>query len=39
MQSNYNYEGKVAIFGGAYAYSLYHNGVSSDADDDNWYLR
>lgn len=32
-------QGLPAIVGGAYAYSLYHNGVGADSADGNWYLR
>lgn len=35
---DYVLEGEQAVIGGAYAYRLYHNGVSDPADG-NWYLR
>lgn len=33
-----NQQGKQAVVGGAYAYTLYKNGIS-EPDDGNWYLR
>ncbi|MHC5305776.1 autotransporter outer membrane beta-barrel domain-containing protein [Bartonella sp. LJL80] len=38
LASDYKYKGRKAIVGGAYAYSLYHNGIV-DSSDGNWYLR
>lgn len=32
-------DGQQAVVGGAYAYTLFHNGVGSDNTDGNWYLR
>ncbi len=32
-------DGQQAVVGGAYAYTLEHNGVGADATDGNWYLR
>ncbi|MFD2651632.1 autotransporter outer membrane beta-barrel domain-containing protein [Brucella rhizosphaerae] len=38
LQGDYVFEGQQAVVGGAYAYRLYQNGVSSPTDGD-WYLR
>ena len=38
LLGNYVFEGDQAVVGGAYAYRLYQNGVSTPADGD-WYLR
>ena len=38
LVSDYVFEGEQAVVGGAYAYRLYQNGVSTPADGD-WYLR
>ncbi|MBY5819410.1 autotransporter outer membrane beta-barrel domain-containing protein [Rhizobium leguminosarum] len=38
LQGDYVFEGDQAVVGGAYAYRLYQNGVSTPADGD-WYLR
>lgn len=35
---DYSHDGQQAVVGGAYAYKLYHNGVT-DPVDGNWYLR
>ncbi len=32
-------DGQQAVVGGAYAYTLFHNGVGADSADGNWYLR
>lgn len=38
LQGDYKFEGQQAVVGGAYAYRLYQNGVSTSTDGD-WYLR
>ena len=38
LQGDYTFHGSQAVIGGAYAYRLYQNGVSTPADGD-WYLR
>ncbi len=38
LQGSYVFQGDQAVVGGAYAYRLYKNGVSTPADGD-WYLR
>jgi fibronectin-binding autotransporter adhesin len=38
LQGDYVFEGDQAVVGGAYAYRLYKNGVSTP-DDGDWYLR
>ncbi|MBZ9822831.1 autotransporter-associated beta strand repeat-containing protein [Mesorhizobium sp. CA4] len=38
LAGDYVFEGDQAVVGGAYAYRLYKNGVSTPADGD-WYLR
>ncbi|MBZ9875022.1 autotransporter outer membrane beta-barrel domain-containing protein, partial [Mesorhizobium sp. BR1-1-9] len=38
LAGDYVFEGDQAVIGGAYAYRLYKNGVSTPADGD-WYLR
>lgn len=38
LLGNYEFQGKQAVVGGAYAYQLYQGGVSTP-DDGNWYLR
>lgn len=38
LNGDYLFEGEQAVIGGAYAYRLYQNGVSTPADG-NWYLR
>ncbi|MDR2310755.1 MAG: autotransporter outer membrane beta-barrel domain-containing protein [Brucellaceae bacterium] len=38
LLGNYNFNGKQAVVGGAYAYQLYQGGVANPADG-NWYLR
>ncbi len=38
LQGDYEYEGEEAVVGGAYAYRLYKNDVSTNSDGD-WYLR
>ncbi|TPI21035.1 autotransporter-associated beta strand repeat-containing protein [Mesorhizobium sp. B4-1-1] len=38
LAGDYVFEGAQAVVGGAYAYRLYKNGVSTPADGD-WYLR
>ncbi|QDZ13217.1 autotransporter outer membrane beta-barrel domain-containing protein [Devosia ginsengisoli] len=38
LAGDYVFEGDQAVVGGAYAYRLYQNGVSTPADGD-WYLR
>nr|AJW29924.1 outer membrane autotransporter barrel domain-containing protein [Ochrobactrum sp. LM19] len=38
LLGDYVHEGAQAVVGGAYAYKLYHNGISDPADGD-WYLR
>jgi fibronectin-binding autotransporter adhesin len=38
LDGNYVFEGDQAVIGGAYAYRLYKNGVSTPTDG-NWYLR
>nr|WP_246732618.1 autotransporter outer membrane beta-barrel domain-containing protein [Rhizobium leguminosarum] len=38
LLGDYVFEGDQAVVGGAYAYRLYQNGVSTPADGD-WYLR
>ncbi|WSH63399.1 autotransporter outer membrane beta-barrel domain-containing protein [Rhizobium ruizarguesonis] len=38
LQGDYLFEGDQAVVGGAYAYRLYQNGLSTPADGD-WYLR
>ncbi|WP_348531801.1 autotransporter outer membrane beta-barrel domain-containing protein [Rhizobium sp. 16-449-1b] len=38
LAGDYVYNGDQAVVGGAYAYRLYQNGVSTPADGD-WYLR
>lgn len=38
LKGDYLFEGDQAVVGGAYAYRLYQNGVSTPADGD-WYLR
>ncbi|MBZ9793594.1 autotransporter outer membrane beta-barrel domain-containing protein [Rhizobium sp. 3T7] len=38
LQGDYVFQGDQAVVGGAYAYRLYQNGVSTPTDGD-WYLR
>ncbi|MBY3186645.1 autotransporter outer membrane beta-barrel domain-containing protein [Rhizobium laguerreae] len=38
LQGDYVFEGDQAVVGGAYAYRLYQNGLSTPGDGD-WYLR
>lgn len=38
LAGDYTFQGQQAVVGGAYAYRLYKNGVSTPADGD-WYLR
>lgn len=38
LKGDYLFEGEQAVVGGAYAYRLYQNGVSTPGDGD-WYLR
>jgi len=38
LKGDYLFEGEQAVVGGAYAYRLYQNGVSTPTDGD-WYLR
>lgn len=38
LNGDYLFEGEQAVIGGAYAYRLYQNGVSTPGDGD-WYLR
>ncbi|MEO5760113.1 MAG: autotransporter outer membrane beta-barrel domain-containing protein [Mesorhizobium sp.] len=38
LQGDYVFQGDQAVVVGAYAYRLYHNGISTPADGD-WYLR
>lgn len=38
LQGDYTFQGSQAVVGGAYAYRLYKNGISTPADGD-WYLR
>lgn len=38
LDGNYLFQGDPSVIAGAYAYRLYHGGVSSPADGD-WYLR
>ncbi|KAB2764277.1 autotransporter outer membrane beta-barrel domain-containing protein [Brucella anthropi] len=38
LLGDYVHESAQAVVGGAYAYKLYHNGISDPADGD-WYLR
>jgi fibronectin-binding autotransporter adhesin len=38
LRGDYVFQGQQAVIGGAYAYRLYHNGISSPTDGD-WYLR
>ena len=38
LQGDYVFEGDQAVVAGAYAYRLYHNGISTPTDGD-WYLR
>ena len=39
LQGDYIHNGKSAVVGGAYAYTLYKNGLGADNTDGNWYLR
>lgn len=38
LQGDYVIQGQQAVIGGAYAYTLWHNGIANPADGD-WYLR
>ncbi|MEN3931582.1 autotransporter outer membrane beta-barrel domain-containing protein [Microvirga sp. W0021] len=38
LRSDYTYQGTPVVVGGAYVYSLNHNGVTNTSDG-NWYLR
>jgi fibronectin-binding autotransporter adhesin len=38
LEGQFNFEGRPAVVGGAYAYQLFKNGVATPADGD-WYLR
>lgn len=38
LKGNYVLQGQQAVVGGAYAYTLHHNGVTNTTDGD-WYLR
>jgi outer membrane autotransporter protein len=38
LKGDYVFQGEQAVIGGAFAYTLQHNGVSTPADGD-WYLR
>jgi outer membrane autotransporter protein len=39
LGGDYTHNGLPSVIMGAYAYSLFHHGVGSDAGDGNWYLR